>query len=134
MTVLAATAGAAPPRLRPGAADPGRQQRQPQPARDRAGARLLPHPGAVPASTSTGDPTFRELLARVRQSALGAYAHQDLPFGKLVEAVQPERDTSRQPLVQALVQVLDGQISEAIDSPASPSRRSTPTTATPATT
>jgi amino acid adenylation domain-containing protein len=61
----------------------------------------------------TGDPGFRELLARVRQSALGAYAHQDLPFGKLVEGVQPERDTSRQPLVQALVQVLDGQISEA---------------------
>ncbi|HEY0514543.1 MAG TPA: amino acid adenylation domain-containing protein [Thermoanaerobaculia bacterium] len=57
----------------------------------------------------TGDPPFRELLARVRQSALGAYAHQDLPFGKLVEAVQPERDAGRQPLVQALVQVLDGQ-------------------------
>ena len=60
-----------------------------------------------------GDPTFRELLARVRQSALGVYAHQDLPFGKLVEAVQPERDTSRQPIVQALVQVLDGQASGA---------------------
>jgi amino acid adenylation domain-containing protein len=57
----------------------------------------------------TGDPTFRELLARVRQSALGVYAHQDLPFGKLVEAVQPERDTRRPPLIQALVQVLDGQ-------------------------
>jgi len=51
----------------------------------------------------TGDPTFRELLARVRRSALGAYAHQDLPFGKLVEAIQPERDASRPPLVQALV-------------------------------
>jgi amino acid adenylation domain-containing protein len=57
----------------------------------------------------SGDPTGRELLARVRQSALGAYAHQDLPFGKLVEALQPRRDTSRQPLIQSLVQVLDGQ-------------------------
>ncbi|HEY0514542.1 MAG TPA: amino acid adenylation domain-containing protein [Thermoanaerobaculia bacterium] len=72
-----------------------------------------------------GDPSVRELLARVRQSALGAYAHQDLPFGKLVEAIQPRRDTSRQPVIQTLVQVLDGQFSrtdlagvtfEAIDS------------------
>jgi amino acid adenylation domain-containing protein len=61
----------------------------------------------------TGDPTFRELLARARQSALGSFAHQDLPFGKLVEALQPERDTSRQPVVQVLVQVLDGQYSKA---------------------
>ncbi|HEY0553540.1 MAG TPA: amino acid adenylation domain-containing protein, partial [Thermoanaerobaculia bacterium] len=61
----------------------------------------------------TGDPTFRELLARTRRSALGAYAHQDLPFGKLVEAIQPERDTSRPPLVQALVQVLDTQTATA---------------------
>jgi amino acid adenylation domain-containing protein len=61
----------------------------------------------------TDDPAFRELLARVRRSALDAYAHQDLPFGKLVEAVQPQRDTSRQPIIQALVQVLDGEISKA---------------------
>jgi len=59
-----------------------------------------------------GDPPWRELLARVRRSALGALAHQDLPFGRLVEAIQPARDTSRQPLVQALVQVLDGQYSK----------------------
>jgi amino acid adenylation domain-containing protein len=60
-----------------------------------------------------GDPTFRELLARVRQSALGVFAHQDLPFGKLVEAIQPERDPSRQPIIQTLVQVLDGEASGA---------------------
>src|SRR6185369_12263613 len=56
-----------------------------------------------------GDPTFRELLARVRQSALGAYSHQDLPFGLLVQALGLERDPSRQPLIQTLVQVLGGQ-------------------------
>ena len=60
-----------------------------------------------------GDPSFRELLARVRQSALGSYAHQDLPFGQLVQALQLERDPSRQPLIQTLVQVLGGQTSEA---------------------
>jgi amino acid adenylation domain-containing protein len=53
-------------------------------------------------------PTFRALLARVRRTALGVYAHQELPFGKLVEALQPARDTSRPPIIQTLVQVLDG--------------------------
>ncbi|HVT15954.1 MAG TPA: non-ribosomal peptide synthase/polyketide synthase [Thermoanaerobaculia bacterium] len=59
-----------------------------------------------------GDPTFRELLARVRHSALGAYAHQDLPFGRLVQTLGLERDPGRQPLIQVLVQVLDGQYSK----------------------
>ncbi|MEA2604413.1 MAG: hypothetical protein QOF89_5405 [Acidobacteriota bacterium] len=57
----------------------------------------------------SGDPTFRELLARVRTVALGAFAHQHLPFGKLVEALQPERDRSRMPVVQVLIQLLDAQ-------------------------
>jgi amino acid adenylation domain-containing protein/non-ribosomal peptide synthase protein (TIGR01720 family) len=60
-----------------------------------------------------GDPTWRDLLARARQSALASYAHQHLPFGQLVQALQLERDPSRQPLVQNLVQVLDGQYAEA---------------------
>ncbi|MBV9788328.1 MAG: amino acid adenylation domain-containing protein, partial [Chloroflexi bacterium] len=49
-----------------------------------------------------GQPSFAELVSRVRTTALEAYAHQDLPFEQIVEAVQPARDLSRSPLFQVM--------------------------------
>ncbi|MFV2084571.1 MupA/Atu3671 family FMN-dependent luciferase-like monooxygenase [Micromonospora sp. LOL_021] len=56
----------------------------------------------------SGDPTFARLLTQVRDTALDAYEHADVPFDAVVDAVSPDRDTSRTPVFQTIVEFDNG--------------------------
>jgi amino acid adenylation domain-containing protein len=65
----------------------------------------------------SGDPSFRELLARVRRRALEDHAHGHLPFQALVEALQPERGAGHHPLFQVTFNFVGGAVEQAIELP-----------------
>lgn len=65
----------------------------------------------------SGNPTFTDLLERVRETSLGAYAHQDVPFELLVQELQPQRDISRSPLFQVMFNYMMNYSSPRVDLP-----------------
>jgi len=65
----------------------------------------------------SGNPTFTELLERVRETSLGAYGHQDVPFELLVQALEAERDMSRSPLFQVMFNYMMNYSAPKVDLP-----------------